>query len=169
MCISVYGSIVGWAWGKASDSGVYFKPPGLLQRCTLRRHGTLLRKLQSAQNAAALRLTRTGRREHISPILRRLHWLPVSRRINFKLAVLMYQISRELAPTYLQDSEVNSGRRLRSTSIPTFVVPCTRTNLGDRSLAEAGPRLWNSLPEHLRQSESLAIFKRQLKTFFFSN
>jgi len=84
------------------------------------------------------------------------------------------QISRELAPIYLQDkcqlaSEVYSGRRLRSTSIPTFVVPRTRTKLGDRSFAAAGPRLWKSLPGHLRQSETLAIFKRQLKTFFFSN
>jgi len=48
---------------------------------------TLLRKLQAVQNAAARLLTRTSRREHISPVLRRLHWLPVSRRIDFKLAV----------------------------------------------------------------------------------
>jgi len=75
---------------------------------------TLLRQLQSVQNAAARLLTQTGRREHITPVLRQLHWLPVSRRIDFKLAVLMYQISRGLDPTYLQDrcrlaSEVSSG------------------------------------------------------------
>jgi len=52
--------------------------------------GTLLRKLQSVQNAVARLLTRTGRREHISPILRQLHWLPVSRHIDFKLAVLFH-------------------------------------------------------------------------------
>jgi len=43
-------------------------------------------------------LTRTGRREYITPILRQLLWLPVSCRIDFKLAVLMYQISWGLAP-----------------------------------------------------------------------
>jgi len=109
----------------------------------------------------------------ITPVLKQLHWLPVSRRIDFKLAVLMYQISRGLAPTYLQDrcmlaSELSSGRRLRSANVPTFVVPRTRTKLGDRSFAAAGPRLWNSLPGPLRQSETLASFKRQLKTFLFS-
>jgi len=123
---------------------------------------TLLRKL----NAAARLLTRTGRWEHITPVLRQLHWLPVSRRIDFKLAVLMYQISPGLAPTYLQDrcrlaSEVSSGRRLRSANVPTLVVPCTRTKLGDHSFAAARPRLWNSLPGPLRQSETLATFKRQ--------
>ena len=102
------------------------------------------------------------------------HWLPVIRGIDFKLAVLMYQISRELAPTYLQDrcrldSEVSSGRRLRSANVTTFVVPRTRTKLGDRSFAAAGPRLWNSLSGPLRQSETLTTFKRHLKTFLFSD
>jgi len=117
--------------------------------------------------------TVSGSWEHVTPVLRQLHWLPVSRRIDFKLAVLMYQISRGLAPTYLQDrcrlaSEVSSGRRLRSANVRVFVVPRTRTKLGDRCFAAAGPRLWNSLPGPLRQSESLATFKRHLKTFLFS-
>ena len=88
------------------------------------------------------------------------------------VTVLMYQISRGLAPTCLQDrcrlaSKVSSSRRLRSANVPTFVVPRTRTKLGDRSFAAAGPRLWNSLPGPLRQSETLTTFKRQ--TFLFSD
>ena len=39
---------------------------------------TLLRKLQSVQNAAARLLTRTGRREHITSVLKQLHWLHVA-------------------------------------------------------------------------------------------
>jgi len=47
---------------------------------------TLLRKLQ---NVAARLLTRTGRWEHITPVLRQFHWLwlHVSRQIDFKLAL----------------------------------------------------------------------------------
>ena len=82
---------------------------------------------------------------------------------------------------YLQDrcrlaSEVSIGRRLHSANVPTFVVPRTRTKLGDRSFAAAGPRLWNSqltkknsLPVPLCKSETLTTFKRQLKTFLFSD
>ena len=115
------------------------------------------------------------RREHITPVLRQLHWLPVSCRIDFKLAVLMHQILRGLASMYLQQdmcrlaSEVSSGRRLCSASVPTFVVPCMRTKLGDHSFAAAGPRLQSSLPWPLRQSKTLKTFKRQLKTFLFSD
>jgi len=39
---------------------------------------------------------------------------------------------------------------------------------GDRCFAAAGPRLWNSLPAHLRQTDiNFEQFKRQLKTFLF--
>ena len=47
-------------------------------------------RLQSVQNAAAMLITWTGRREHITPILRQLHWLPIQRRVDFKLATFMY-------------------------------------------------------------------------------
>jgi len=38
---------------------------------------------------------------------------------------------------------------------------------GDRRFAVAGPRVWNSLPTELRQSDSLRQFKRRLKTHLF--
>jgi Reverse transcriptase (RNA-dependent DNA polymerase) len=37
----------------------------------------LLQKLQSIQNAAALLVTGSRQSEHITPVLRELHWLPV--------------------------------------------------------------------------------------------
>jgi len=46
----------------------------------------LLRKVQSVQNAAARLFTNTRRCDHITPVLRQLHWLPVQRRVEFKIA-----------------------------------------------------------------------------------
>jgi len=44
-------------------------------------------------------------------------------------------------------------------------VPATpRTTMGDRAFAVAAPRAWNSLPDAIRRSPSLAVFKRSLKT-----
>jgi len=50
----------------------------------------LLLRLQSVQNAAARLITQTDCREHISPVLQKLHWLP-DRRVDFKLATLMFK------------------------------------------------------------------------------
>ncbi|KAF7648774.1 hypothetical protein LDENG_00152180, partial [Lucifuga dentata] len=55
-------------------------------------------RLQLIQNSAARLLTKTKKREHITPVLATLHWLPVSYRIDFK--VLLQSSQRH--PTPLQ-------------------------------------------------------------------
>ena len=50
----------------------------------------LVQRLQSIQNAAARLVSGAGRREHITPVLRQLHWLPVRQRMDFKVMVLVY-------------------------------------------------------------------------------
>ena len=63
----------------------------------------LLNRLQSVQNAAARLVTGLGWREHITPVLRRLHWLPVCQCVLFKLATLVYRSLAKTAPEYLCD------------------------------------------------------------------
>ena len=132
----------------------------------------LLQRLQCVQNAAARVLTGTRRRDHISPVLRHLHWLPVKRRIEYKLAMLMHRIQRGQLPPYLADdcrlTTTSGGRSLRSSDILTFTVPRTRTKFGDRSFRVAGPTIWNSLPAELRVPDiSSEQFRKKLKTTLF--
>ena len=72
-------------------------------------------------------------------------------------------------PSILSDA----GRRpfwSSSSDIRTLVVPRTHNRFGDRSFSAAGPRVWNDLPPGLRQPGlSFATFRRQLKTFLFSD
>ena len=57
---------------------------------------------------------------------------------------------------------------LRSSGKSLLLVPKVNcSTLGDRAFAHAAPVLWNSLPLTIRSSGSLAIFKKQLKTFLF--
>ena len=65
-------------------------------------HGNI-RKVQSVQNAAARLLTGTRREDHISTVLRQLHWLPVQRRVDFKLACFVFSSLSGQAPLYLAD------------------------------------------------------------------
>ena len=102
------------------------------------------------QNAAARLVAGSRRSDHITPVLRPLHWLPVRRRIEFKLALLIHKSLNGSTPRYLSDdcqlvSDVGR-RRLRSSDVSTCVVPRTHTGFGDRAFQVVGPRLWNSLP-----------------------
>jgi len=145
-----------------------------LDYCNAILHGLpekLMRRLQSVQNAAARMITSARRRDHITPILRQLHWLPVRQRVDFKIAVLVFQCLTGHAPAYLADdcqlTADASARRLRSADTAKCVVRRTYNNFGDRCFAAAGPRLWNTLPLNLRLCDSLGQFKRSLKTFLF--
>ncbi|MBN3280878.1 STON1 protein, partial [Polyodon spathula] len=55
------------------------------------------------QNSAAGVLTRVKSRCHITPVLSRLHWFPVTQRINFKMLLLTFKALHGLAPSYLSD------------------------------------------------------------------
>lgn len=63
-----------------------------------------LNNLQIFQSAAARALTKTKRTAHMSPVLKSLHWLPVSFRIDFKIILLVFKSLNGLAPEYLWDT-----------------------------------------------------------------
>jgi len=69
---------------KDISPGVHFMSPGLLQLAAVRVTDKLMLQVQSMRNAAARLITGAKRLEHITPILRQLHWLPVRRRVEFK-------------------------------------------------------------------------------------
>jgi len=108
--------------------------------------GRLLRKLQTMQNTAARVVTRSRKFDHITPVLNELHWLPMAQRVRFKLALIVFKFLHGLALSYLTDdcilvSSVAGRRPLRSTDTRTLYVPRTRTAIGARNFAVAGPRV----------------------------
>ena len=130
-------------------------------------------KLQTVQNTAARLITKTTRFEHITPILKDLHWLQIQDRIKYKILIQTFKTLHGQSPVYMRDLvEVYvPNRNLRSASAATTLVPqkCRLVSYGDRSFKVAAAKLWNSLPDNLRKDSSLNSFKRALKTHLFKN
>ena len=130
----------------------------------------LILKLQRVQNNAARMITGTKKYDHITPVLRDLHWLQIKQRIQFKVLLLVYKCIRGTAPSYLRDLLIRHDppRTLRSSSKDLLYIP--KTNLityGDRAFSVYAPNAWNELPNDIKAAENIAIFKRQLKTHLF--
>ncbi len=126
-----------------------------LPQCTLSR-------LQMVQNAAARLLTGTRKREHISPVLASLHWLPIKFRVDFKILLFVYKALQKSAPDYICDliQPYTTTRSLRSCNQLLLSVPHSRCKTkGDRAFSVAAPKLWNCLPLIVRASPSLCVFK----------
>ena len=130
-----------------------------------------LDRLQKVQNAAARVVFQIAKFDHITPALIDLHWLPVTFRVQFKLLLLVYKSLHNQSPPYIKDllsPKPATNYALRSSTQSLLFVPKANcSSLGDRAFAHAAPVLWNSLPLTIRTSSSLAIFKKQLKTFLF--
>ncbi|KAK6167714.1 hypothetical protein SNE40_021678 [Patella caerulea] len=130
-----------------------------------------LDKLQKLQNSAARLISGSSYRDHISPVLYELHWLPIVFRIEYKILLLTYKCLNNLIPSYLSDLIYlyKPSRQLRS-SEDRYLLVEKKANLvsfGDKAFSVASPKLWNKLPYIIRSSESLPVFKSQLKTFLF--
>ena len=134
----------------------------------------VIRRLQSVLHVAARLITGIRRYDHITPTLRdTLHWLPISQRITFKIALTMFDCSHGRCPKYFRDVFIPvhtvAGRsRLRSADHGDLVVPRVRsTRFGCRSFRVCGPTIWNELPQDLRSIDSREQFKRSLKSWLF--
>lgn len=130
-----------------------------------------LDRLQYVQNSAARVLTHTKPWQHITPILKKLHWLPIKQRISYKILLLTYKALHSLAPKYITDllHPLTQSRSLRSTSKNLLSIPRTRLKtFGDRAFCAVAPALWNALPPPIRSATSLTQFQKHLKTHLFS-
>jgi len=137
----------------------------------------LLTKLQTVQNAAERVVTGTKKFDHITPVLRQFHWLPVRQRITFKLAMITFKCLHGLAPSYLADVRtpvlsVVGMWQLRSANSGALVVPRTKTTIVGgtlpwlaRPLGTASPSTCglHHCPEiHLRKNQNPFIWLRVL-------
>ena len=129
-----------------------------------------IKRLQTIQNSAARVISKIKKHEHITPVLRNLHWLPVQTRIQFKILLLAYECFYLLAPQYLIDllQIYTPDRNLSSKGKDLFVIPNRKTKFyGERTFVYNASILWNNLPQNLRQITDINKFKSALKTHFF--
>ncbi|KAL9972361.1 hypothetical protein ACROYT_G018646 [Oculina patagonica] len=130
----------------------------------------LICKLQRVQNTAARIVTLTRKYDSITPIMFKLHWLPVQFRIIFKLLLIVYKALNDKTPSYVSSmlSFRKFSRSLRSSGQELLTEPMAKLKTyGDRAFSTAAPRLWNNLPLSIRKSASEDIFKKNLKTYLF--
>ena len=135
-------------------------------------HEKEISKIQRVQNTAARLVTRCKKQDHMKPVLRDLHWLPVQQRIRYKVALLTFKALHGTAPTYIAElvEEHKPRRALRSASEVRLCPPkFPQTKFyGERAFAVAAPTVWNKLPCKLRAISSQSAFKKGLKTHLFN-
>jgi len=107
-----------------------------------------INRLQHVQNSLARVVCKCSKfQAHTSFLLNKLHWLPVTQRINYKIALLTFKTLHSGKPAYLSDllSPYKPSRNLRSSDANLLAVPYISTSIGRRSFSFAAPSVWNKL------------------------
>ena len=120
--------------------------------------------------------------DHITPLLRQLHWLKVPWWIDIIADRPDLQMSswpgtviprwRTSPSSRVGVSKASAFASSHELSVPwridIIAVPRTRlSTYGNRALPVAAARIWNSLPQHITSAPSLPVFCCRLKTYFF--
>ena len=102
----------------------------------------ILDKLQRVQNSAARLVLKRRKRDHVQPLLKQLHWLPVRSRIEYKLSTLCFNTFACTSPDYLSEllTVYIPARQLRSSTGSYFIrIPSTKQTFGQRAFSYTGP------------------------------
>jgi len=123
----------------------------------------LLRHLQSVLNAAARLVFRLRRYDPITDALATIHWLRLSQRVDFKVAVMAFRVLYGLAQSYLDQlvrvADLPCRHRLRSSTSQLLRVPAYRlTTDGRCSFPFAASVIRKSLPPSAQSSATLSVF-----------
>ena len=100
-------------------------------------------------------------------ILKELNLNTFKERRDFLLAVLMYKCHQGTAPNNLIDKlclqSLLSERTSRHTDASTYNIPKSRIKKAEASFYITGPKIWNKIPQHIRDAPSVDTFKKLYK------
>jgi hypothetical protein len=128
-----------------------------------------LKRLQIVQNDLARTILRKPRWTSATPLLKTLHMLPVKQRITFKIATTVFKVKHSGTPEYLSELLVDYQplRTLRSSDkrlLREHGGPASKLTFSAKAFAVSAPKIWNSLKFECRSCDTLANFRRELKT-----
>ena len=134
-------------------------------------NNTLLHNVQKLQNfAAKIAVGGLTKRDHVTPAFQELKWLTMKNKVIFDTAITVFKAMHNQLPEWFLNfptvGDTGSERTRQNTQLH---VPRFHTDTGARCLGVLGPRVWNGLPSHVKQTSSLTVFKNRLNNYFTDN
>lgn len=128
-------------------------------------NATSLKKLQHVQNCAARLVAKRQSRINLGDVFMKYHWLKVRERVLYKVIITVFKCLHLLAPESLRKllnyAESDRQMKLKETKV--------KSHFGERSFSHAGPKLWNLLPNEIRNEHKLDIFKKMIKSYLMTH
>ena len=144
-----------------------------LQYCTLlwaNSYHSRLHKLRLLQKKAIRIISNTDYLAHSSKLFLNLKLLKLDDIMKFQLGTFMYKLKYNKLPNviphmFVTNENIHSHNTRNKNG---YLIPSVRTNCRKFTVGCAGPILWNSFLQKLRQLPSEVIFKKKLKSILLA-
>lgn len=132
---------------------------------------TLLHNVQKLQNFAAKVAVGCSRKyAHVTPFIKELKWLKIKEKHTLDKCTTVYKAVNNCYPDwYLKFPTVREHTTSNTRQLNNLYVGRARTDSGARAITILGPKLWNTLPTNVINSESLYAFKSRLSGILLNN
>lgn len=132
----------------------------------------IIDKLYKLQKRAARMIYNMPMRTASEPLFRKLNWMPLTDRIKYRKNLLVFKSLNALAPAYMENMfkyvHNTHSRNTRSALSKKLSLPSgSHLKIFTNSFAYSAANSWNSLPDFVRDSNSLNCYKRSYLTWYF--
>ena len=129
-----------------------------------------LHKLRLLQKKAKRIISNTDYLANSSKLFLNLKLLKLDDIMNFQLGTFMYKLKYNKLPNviphmFVTNENIHSHNNRNKNG---YLIPSVRTNCRTFTVGYAGPILWNSFSQKLRQLPSEVIFKKKLKSILLA-
>jgi len=151
-------------WARKQFYGAYIQPH-LDYCCTIWGCGSDIDKLTKFQKRAARTILNAEFNAPTEPLLKKLNWMTIKSRVEYKKAVLVFKSLHGLAPGYCRNlfshvSDISKRTtRLSSDQMKLYINPKLKKCQVQRTIAVSGANIWNNLPKDITSAPSLNVFK----------
>ncbi|WAR28342.1 hypothetical protein MAR_014046 [Mya arenaria] len=108
----------------------------------------------------------------LSEALNIINSLNIEQRVSLHKAKFMYRVSQNAVPSYIQNMfnyNVRRPNHLRSSNKSDFLIPKPNIELFKGSMSYSGVKVWNNIPNEIRQRESIKSFTVNYTKWINSN
>ena len=128
-------------------------------------------KLQTIQNIAARNILNRDPRSSIQPSLSTLKWLSLAKKRKVHYAVQLYKIIHGLAPATLSQWLFRTHHRFetRNSNGNNQSTARTLTSQSFKSFFHTATKIWNDIPDDVRDAPSWLSFKNRLTKFYLNS
>ena len=130
-----------------------------------------IERLNKLQKRAARTILEVPPETPSLPLFQQLGWLNIYERLEYSKYIILYKSTKNLVPGYIKDLfTFNSTDNYNSRSVTNndMYIKRHRTKIFEKSLQYSGPRLWNSIPVSIRESNNIHQFKRKIIALLIS-